>query len=140
MSKPPYGELDATFQAAGGEAGIRRLVDRFYDLMISNPDYAELSGMHAVINETTRDKLARFLCGWMGGPRRYQERYGSISIPAVHAHLSVSERERDQWLACMSEALVSLDYPGDFRDYLVEQLARPAEMIRRTAQQNRGSE
>ena len=71
MSNPPYGQLDATFQAAGGETGIRELVDRFYDLMTSNPDYKALANLHPQFDEQTRDKLARFLCGWMGGPRRY---------------------------------------------------------------------
>ncbi|RPG24644.1 MAG: hypothetical protein CBC10_010760 [Gammaproteobacteria bacterium TMED50] len=63
-----------------------------------------------------------------------------MSIPAVHAHLSISETECDQWLGCMSEALISLEYPEDFRDYLLEQLARPVEMIRQTAQGSQGSE
>jgi len=40
----------------------------------------------------------------------------------------------------MSEALISLEYPEDFRDYLLEQLARPVEMIRQTAQGSQGSE
>ena len=102
---PQFGIGDATFQAAGGEAGIRALVDTFYDIMSSDLQYRTIRSWHPDDNHVSRDKLARFLCGWMGGPRRYNEKYGSISIPHVHAHLDVTERERDDWLGCMAKAL-----------------------------------
>ena len=130
---PRYGQDDATFQAAGGEAGIRRLVDTFYDVMATDPKFREIWRWHPADNARSRDKLARFLCGWMGGPRRYQERYGSISIPAAHAHLPVTNLERDQWLACMAEALGRQDYPDSLTAYLIEQFAVPADVIRRTS-------
>ena len=55
------------------------------------------------------DKLARFLCGWMGGPKRYSEKYGGIAIPPAHSHLPVGESEKQAWLDCMREALDKLD-------------------------------
>lgn len=131
-----YGKGDATFQAADQEAGIRQLVDCFYDIMEANADYATLRSWHPRNSEISRDKLARFLCQWMGGPVRYNERYGPINIPKAHAHLKVTEAERDQWLACMKEALVQQDYPESLVDYLLEQLALPAEAIRRICSTN----
>lgn len=133
MQKKPksaYGAGDATFQAAGGETGIRQLVDGFYDAMDAEPAYEKIRSMHATDLELARDKLSRFLCGWMGGPRRYSEKYGKISIPAVHAHLRVTEVERDQWLSCMTQALTEQDYPADLVTYLQRELAVPAERIR----------
>ena len=88
-SNHPYGHGDATFRAAGGEQGIRQLVDSFYDIMSEKPQYERIFRWHPDPHEA-RDKLARFLCGWMGGPRRYHEKYGAISIPKVHAHLAVT--------------------------------------------------
>lgn len=126
----PYGVGDATFRAAGGEPGIRTLVDAFYDIMAASPDYATIWSWHPGDNDVTRDKLARFLCAWMGGPRLYAEKYGPISIPGVHAHLQVTSVERDQWLNCMREALSLQDYPADLVEYLLRQLAVPAERIR----------
>lgn len=126
----PYGQGATTFHAAGGEPGIRRLVDAFYDNMASNPAYARIHAWHPD-EEVARDKLARFLCGWMGGPRRYQEKYGSISIPQVHGHLPITEIERDQWLQCMASALGEQPYPESLRRYLIEKLAYPAEHVRR---------
>ena len=125
-----YGTGDATFRAAGGEQGLRRLVDRFYDLMDSDPAYAVIRAWHPADLAVSRDKLARFLCGWTGGPRRYTEKYGKISIPGVHAHLPVTGSERDLWLDCMRRALDDQPYPADLKRYLLEQLSVPAERIR----------
>ena len=65
---------------AGGEVGIRDLVDAFYDEMDS-ADYATtIRNMHPQDLEISRDKLARFLCGWLGGENRYREKYGVINF------------------------------------------------------------
>lgn len=125
-----YGNGDATFQAAGGQQGIRRLVDDFYDIMGANPEYLRIHDWHPADNEMSRDKLARFLCGWMGGPRLYREKYGPISIPGAHSHLGVTENERDQWLNCMREALARQPYPDSLKSYLQRELGVPAERIR----------
>ena len=129
-SHPPYGEGDTTFQSAGGEAGIRKLVDSFYDIMSSNPRYQRIWDWHPPDHEVSRDKLTRFLCAWMGGPRLFSEKYGPISIPGAHAHLGVTAHERDLWLACMGEALAEQDYPEPLVKYLLKELAVPAERIR----------
>ena len=125
----PYGQGDATFIAAGGELGIRRLVDRFYTIMSTDPAFATIWSWHPPDHETSRDKLTRFLCAWMGGPRRYNEKYGAISIPQAHRHLPVTTVERDQWLGCMAQALADQDYPADLVDYLLNQLTVPANRI-----------
>lgn len=125
----PYGQGDNTFQAAGGQDGLARLVDCFYDHMASNPDFQRIHHWHSDA-ALAREKLALFLCGWTGGPRLFRERFGSISIPLVHAHLPVTGEERDMWLACMAYALDQQPYPQALKTYLLEQLAVPAERIR----------
>ena len=97
-----YGEADTTYKAAGCEAGIRQLVDHFYDIMQAS--YPVIFSWHPSDNNESRDKLARFLSGWMGGPRRYKEKYGPINLPHAHAHLVVTLKERDQWLDCMARS------------------------------------
>ncbi len=128
--EPVFGEGDASFRAAGGEAGIRRLVDAFYDEMTRRPEAVLIRAMHPADLRVARDKLARFLCGWLGGPPRYREAYGPIAIPAAHAHLRVDGAERDAWLACMRVAVDAQPYTVAFRRYLLEQLAIPAERVR----------
>jgi len=127
---PAYGVGDASFQAAGGEEGIARLVDDFYDAMNRLPVAAGIRALHPVDLSVSRDKLACFLCGWLNGPKRYQEKYGSISIPGVHAHLAVDTAARDAWLACMVEALDRQPFADDFKRYLFRQLSVPAERVR----------
>ena len=87
--------------------------------------------MHPEDEATSRDKLARFLCGWLGGPKLYHEKYGSIGIPRVHAHLAIATDERDQWLTCMAETVAEQPFADDFKQYLMEQLFVPAEAVRR---------
>jgi hemoglobin len=127
--EPAYGTGDASYQAAGGEAGIRRLVDAFYDRIESEPVAAHVREMHPNDLATSRDKLARFLCGWMNGPNRYREKYGEISIPGAHAHLTISAGERDAWLSCMEGAIAEQPYPEAFKVYLLTELAVPANRV-----------
>ena len=126
-----YGTGDASFQAAGGQVGLRQLVDDFFDRMGSDERFAPIYAMHPEDKEVSRDKLARFLCGWLGGPRLYNEKYGAIGIPRVHAHLAIATPERDQWLTCMGESVAEQPFASDFRKYLMEQLYVPAEAVRR---------
>lgn len=135
---PRYGYRDTTFQSVGGEGGVRKLVDAFYDIMSTDPQYERIYKWHPDGDEA-REKLERFLCGWMGGPKRYHEKYGPISIPSVHAHLAITEVERNMWLGCMTEALARQPYPDNLKQYLIEQLAVPAEAVRRRCEAGRSS-
>ena len=125
-----YGTEDATYKAAGEYEGIKRLVDDFYDIMSDLPESQHIRHLHPDDLEVSRDKLTRFLCAWMGGPRLYREKYGPISIPQAHSHLTIGSSERDAWLLCMQKALAKQDYPADFQEYLIKQLAVPAERCR----------
>ena len=126
-----YGDGDTSYQAAGAEPGLRALVDDFYELMGSDPRFATIWNMHPPDKSMSRDKLTLFLCGWLGGPKLYREKYGSIGIPRVHAHLPITEREKQQWLTCMGEAVAKQPFAEAFKRYLLVQLEVPAEAIRR---------
>lgn len=131
--KPSYGTGDASYQAAGGEAGLRKLVDAFYEAMSTLPQAQTIRAMHPADLTVARDKLTRFLCGWLGGPRLFVEKYGPIHIPQVHNHLPIGEAERDAWLACMAAALAQQPYAEDFKTYLLTALYTPAERCRMAA-------
>ena len=129
--KKPFGTGDASFLAAGGEVGLRRLVDSFFDRMGTDRRFSAIYALHPDDIDVSRDKLARFLCGWLGGPKLYNEKYGAIGIPRVHAHLPIATAERDQWLDCMAESVAEQPYANEFKKYLMEQLYVPAEAVRR---------
>jgi hemoglobin len=131
--KPVYGFEDTSFKAAGGVAGIQTLVRDFYGIMDKQADASIIRKMHPDNLEVSIDKLARFLCGWLGGPPLYNERYGSISIPAAHAHMVIGEHERDSWINCMQQAIAIQPYQSDFKEYLLIQLRVPAERVYQTS-------
>ena len=127
--KLPYGEGDASYRAAGEREGITRLVDDFYRIMDEWPEAETIRRMHPSDLAESRDKLARFLCGWLNGPKLYSEKYGPIKIPRAHAHLRVGPAERDAWLGCMERAIALQDYAPEFATYLLRELGVPAERI-----------
>jgi hemoglobin len=133
VTKPVYGFEDTSFLAAGGVNGIKKLVEDFYRIMDELPEATAIRKMHPDNLEVSVDKLARFLSGWLGGPKLYNERYGAISIPAAHAHLVIHEHERDSWLLCMQQAIALQSYSPDFAEYLLIQLRVPAERIFQTS-------
>jgi len=100
---PPPGPTP--FERLGGEPGVRTLVDRFYDLMDLEPRYAELRAVHGTSLDQARDKLFWFLCGWLGGPDHYVSRFGHPRLRARHLPFAIASLERDQWLACMYQAM-----------------------------------
>jgi hemoglobin len=100
QEKPP---TDATpFEWIGGEDKVRALVDRFYDLMDLEPDYAELRAAHGTELQRARDNLFWFLCGWLGGPQHYTERFGHPRLRMRHMPFKIGIKERDQ---CVDEKL-----------------------------------
>jgi hemoglobin len=121
--KSPWGRL-------GGDAGVMRLVERFYHHMDTLPEAAAIRAMHADDLAPMVEKLGVFLIGWMGGPQRYAERFGRVIIPAAHAPFAIGAAERDQWLLCMQRALDDERVPPDLERLLMDAFFRMAEMCR----------
>lgn len=126
---PPFGTADASFRAAGGEPGIVRLVNVFYQLMENQDGAACVRRLYPDDLSEPRRRLAAFLCGWLGGPRRYAETYGSINIPRFHVRWQVGNAEREAWLDCMARAIAKQPYSAEFASYLLAQLRIPARRI-----------
>ena len=97
--------LIEAYELMGGEAAVRRLVDRFYDLMDEDPDYFGIRKLHPQDLTSSRQKLFMFLCGFMGGPSLYTEKFGEPRMRTRHLPFSIGVSERDQWLSCMSRAM-----------------------------------
>ena len=57
MNNPPFGVGDASYQAAGGIDGLRRLVDDFYRLMDQLPEAARIRHIHRQTPESYRASL-----------------------------------------------------------------------------------
>jgi hemoglobin len=129
--KPPF---DTPFEWIGGEDRVRALVDRFYDLMDLEPDYKALRDAHGSTLQDARDKLAWFLCGWLGGPDHYVERFGHPRLRMRHMPFSIGALERDQWLACMDQAMSETGVDAVLRERLNKSFFQTADWMR-----NRGA-
>jgi hemoglobin len=104
VSTARHGEQSA-FERIGGRDGLRRLAVRFYEIMEARPDAAGIRAMHKSDLGPIAASLAEFLMGWIGGPRDWFMREGRPCIMSLHRALPISASERDQWLACMKQAM-----------------------------------
>lgn len=120
----------SAYALIGGAEPLRRLVDRFYDLMDLEPRYAHLRSIHSASLEGARDKLFWFLSGWTGGPDLFVERFGHPRLRARHLDFPIGTRERDDWLACMNEALDQQGINGALRERLDAALQKTADWMR----------
>ena len=128
----PEAPVDAQtpFATLRGEATVRALVDRFYDLMELEPTYAELRAVHGTTLDDARQKLFWFLCGWLGGPQHYTERFGHPRLRARHMPFKVGLVERDQWLACMDQAMRETEVPAALQTQLSKAFFQTADWMR----------
>ena len=121
---------DIPFELLGGEPAVRQLVDRFYDLMDLEPAYAGLRALHPQTLQGSRDKLHWFLCGWLGGPQLYVEKFGHPRLRARHLPYAIGIAERDQWLACMNQAMRELGLDASISARLAESFFGTADWMR----------
>lgn len=114
----------------GGDAAVRSLVDRFYDLMDLEPAYAELRAAHGSTLDDARNKLYWFLSGWLGGPNLYIEQFGHPRLRARHLPFSIGIIERDQWVACMARAMSEVGVDPDLQARLQQSFFQTADWMR----------
>lgn len=120
------------FDWIGGEDRVRALVDRFYDLMDIEPRYRELRAAHGNSLESARQKLFWFLCGWLGGPQHYTEQFGHPRLRMRHMPFAIGIIERDQWLACMDQAMGETGVDAPLRERLKTSFFQTADWMRNT--------
>lgn len=114
----------------GGEPAVHALVERFYDLMDLEPAYTALRAVHGSTLDDARQKLFWFLCGWLGGPDLYVERFGHPRLRMRHLPFAIGVLERDQWLACMDQAMRETGVPEPLRERLNQSFFQTADWMR----------
>jgi hemoglobin len=120
------------YDAIGGAAAVRRLVDRFYDRMSTLPEAAAIRALHQDDLTADRHKLAAFLSGWLGGPPLYWEGTSAPVVRARHRHLPVDSAARDAWMLCMTGALDEVVADPALRARLRRRFAGVAALVRNT--------
>lgn len=121
------------YELIGGASKLRELVDRFYDLMELEPEFAGIRAMHPQDMSGSRDKLYWFLSGWTGGPDMYVERHGHPRLRARHLPFAIASSERDQWLRCMALAMQDVGLPENLQERLMHSFYKTADWMRNKA-------
>ncbi|MFT4026209.1 MAG: group II truncated hemoglobin [Novosphingobium sp.] len=107
LARTPYDMI-------GGSGPIREIVDRFYDLMESDPAYAELRALHAPDLDPMRSSLTGFLAAWMGGPRDWFEERPGKCLMSAHKGVTVTPATARQWADAMRQAIESSSVDSAF--------------------------
>lgn len=118
------------YEALGGAEKLRALVDRFYELMDTQPEYYAIRKLHPQDLSGSAEKLYLFLSGWMGGPPLYQQKFGHPFLRARHLPFAIGETERDLWLACMRQAMCDLGVEQGLSEALANAFYQTADHMR----------
>ena len=89
------------FDLIGGEARVRELVDRFYDLMGLEPEFAVLRGVHPPSLDSAR-----------------------------HLPFEIGTQERDQWMRCMALAMQDVGLAEALQMRLMQAFWQTADWMR----------
>ena len=119
ITQTPYEEL-------GGEAAVRRLVQRFYHLMDELPEAYAVRQMHPESLQGSEEMLIEFLSGWFGGPSLYIAKKGHPRLRMRHAPYAVGTGVRDEWMLCMTQALTEQVGDAEFLARLIDTFAQMA--------------
>ena len=93
------------YEMVGGGETVRRIVDRFYDLMDREPAFAELRALHAPDLAPMRESLTGFLIAWLGGPRDWFARNPGKCVMSLHSAVTISPLTARQWSDAMRLAI-----------------------------------
>ena len=118
------------YQALGGAQKLRALVDRFYELMDTQPEYYAIRKLHPQDLSGSAEKLYLFLSGWLGGPPLYLQKFGQPFLRARHLPFAIGVAERDLWLACMRQALRDVQVDEGLSRALMDAFYKTADHMR----------
>ena len=114
------------YDAIGGDATVRGLVKRFYDLMDTLPEAKNCRALHPSDLTGSEAKLYDYLTGYLGRPPVYVEKHGHPRLRSRHFGAAIGPAERDEWLLCFKRAMDETIENPKLRDIIwppVERLA-----------------
>ena len=124
-------QLPSVYQQLGGENGISRLVDLFYDIVEQDPAAAALHVLHLDGHGVAHSRVeqTRFLMGFFGGPRLYVEFHGHSDVRAIHAHVPITAETRDIWIRSMDKAFDQAGLPPEVKNRAMKALTTAARLV-----------
>lgn len=110
----------------GGEAALRRLTRRMYELMGTLPEAAAAKAIHPPDLSNSEQKFFEFMSGWLGGPPLFEQRHGAPMLRRRHFVAQIGPAERDAWLLCFERAMDETVADLSLREALREPVRRLA--------------
>ena len=93
------------YEVIGGAEKVRAVVDRFYDLVETEPAFLRLRAMHAPDLAPMREQLSAYLGFWLGGPENWKPLNGGGCVMSLHARFQIDKDHAQQWIDAMSTAI-----------------------------------
>ncbi|WP_413584743.1 group II truncated hemoglobin [Bdellovibrio sp. HCB274] len=118
------------YELIGGEPVLRKICQRFYEIMATLPEARGVLEMHPENLRGSEEKLFMFLSGWLGGPNLFQERFGHPRLRMRHFPFKIGKSERDQWMLCMVHAFEDVGIQEPMRSELLHSLLNLADHMR----------
>ncbi|MBP3965794.1 MULTISPECIES: globin [Paenibacillus] len=111
------------YEAVGGVAGIKGIVESFYPKVLKNPLIGPLFPPNI---QPVMEKQTMFLTQFFGGPSLYSDEYGHPMMRARHLPFPITPERAEAWLGCMREALAETDLPAELQEVMLDRLSGPA--------------
>lgn len=102
------------YEMIGRAPAIREIVDLFYDLMETDPAYAELRALHQPDLAPMRESLTGFLAAWMGGPRDWFDERPGKCLMSAHKGVQITPDTARQWAQAMTCAIGRSSVDAEF--------------------------
>jgi hemoglobin len=121
------GDTITLYEAIGGDATVRALCKRFYELMDTLPEAARCRAIHPPDLSGGESKFYDYLTGYLGGPPVYVEKYGHPMLRRRHFVAPIGAAERHEWLLCFRRAMDETITNPKLRDIIwppIEKLAQ----------------
>ena len=118
--------IQTPYELMGGEPVLLSLVDRFYFYMDTLPETEGIRKMHAQSLSNAKDKLFKFLSGWLGGPNLFIQQFGHPMLRKRHFPFVIGLAERNQWMICMNKAMAEIPMDTSLRESILEALEQLA--------------
>jgi len=99
-----------------GDNNLSQLIDNFYERVFRSKVIGHL--FQSTTSELIKDKQFCFLTQFLGGPPRFNEKYGPPKMRMRHLPHAIDEKAKEEWLLLMKSAIEDLDIDEDFKSTL----------------------
>ncbi|GAV14549.1 globin [Paenibacillus sp. NAIST15-1] len=111
------------YEAIGGEATVRKMVEAFYPRVQAHPLLAPLFPEDIM---PVMERQFMFLTQFFGGPSLYSDQFGHPMMRARHLPFPITRDRADAWLGCMREALHEIGMEPGLAVMVIDRLSGPA--------------